>query len=89
LSISNGTLPNISLQEGSEANWMQIPSEFLIPNNNHGLDNLISKIYPELSTRCNDGSYMQERCILAATNNDVNQLNYRILEMLPGSCHTY
>jgi len=45
LSIGNGILEGISLQEGSEANWIQIPSEFLIPNENHGLDNLISKIY--------------------------------------------
>ena len=78
LSVGNGTLPGISLQQGSEANWIQIPSEFLIRNDDHGLDNLISEIYHELSTSYNDGSYMQERCILAATNNDVDQLNYPI-----------
>jgi len=42
LSVGNGTLPGISLQQGSEANWIQIPSEFLIRNDDHGLDNLIS-----------------------------------------------
>jgi len=29
-----------------------------MPNDNRGLDNLISQIYPELSTRFNNGSYM-------------------------------
>ena len=56
-------------------------------SDNHGLDNLISKIYLELSTRYNDGSYMQERCILAAANNDVDQLNSQSLGMRPGSCY--
>ena len=46
LNIGNGTMEAILLQEGSEANWIQIPSEFLIPNDNRGLDNLISEIYP-------------------------------------------
>ena len=32
---------------------------------------------------------MQERCILAATNNDVDQLNSQILGILPESCHIY
>ena len=56
-------------------NWILLPFEFLIPNDNHGVDNLISEIYPELSARYNDDSYIQECCILAATNNDVDQLN--------------
>jgi len=89
LSVSNGTLEGISLQEWSEANWIQIPFEFLIPNDNHGFDNLISKICPELSTRYNDGSHMQERCILAATNKDVDQMNSQLLGMLLRSCHIY
>jgi len=72
LSVGSSTLEGISLQEGSEANWIQVPSKFLIPDDNHGLDNLISEIYPKLSTRYNDSSYMQERCTFAATNNDVD-----------------
>ena len=53
------------------------------------MDNLISEIYPELSTGYNDSPYIQERCILTATNNDVDQLNSQILGMLPGTCLTY
>jgi len=89
LSIGNGTLEGTSLQEGSEANWIEIPSEFLIPNGRHGLNKLIAEIYPSLSTRYNDSSYMQERCILAATNDEVDQLNSHMLAMPPGDSHTY
>jgi len=32
---------------------------------------------------------MQERCILAATNDEVDQLNSHMLAMLPGDSHTY
>ena len=32
---------------------------------------------------------MRERCILAPTNNDVDQLNIQMLAMLPGEAHIY
>ena len=89
LNIGNGSLQGISLRSGSEPNWIEIPSEFLIPNDREGLTKLISEIYPDLSLRYNDGSYMQERCILAPTNNDVDQLNIQMLAMLPGQTHIY
>jgi len=87
LNIGNGSLQGISLQSGSEPNWIEIPSEFPIPNDSEGLSKLILEIYPSLSIRYNDGSYMQEPCILAPTNNDVDQLNVQILAMLPGESH--
>jgi len=58
LNIGNRSLQSISLQSGSEPNWIEIPSEFLIPNDREALNKLISKIYPDLSIRYNDGSYM-------------------------------
>ena len=69
LNIGNGNLQGISLQSRSELTWIEISSEFLIPNDNEGLSKLISKIYPDLSVRYNDGSYIREHCILAPTNN--------------------
>jgi len=32
LNIGKGSLQGISLHSGSEPNWIEIPSEFLIPN---------------------------------------------------------
>ena len=89
LNISNGSLQGISLRSESEPNWIEIPSEFLIPNDSEGLSKLISKIYPDLSIRHNDGSYMRERCIFAPTNNDVDQLNVQILAMLSSEAPIY
>ena len=83
MNIGNGSLQGISLRSESEPNWIEIPTEFLIPNDREGLTKLISEIYPDLSLRYNDGSYMRERCILAPTNNDVDQLNIQMLAMLP------
>ena len=89
MNIGKRSLQGISLQSESEPNWIEIPSEFLIPNDNEGLSKLISKIYPVLSVRYNDGSYMRECCILAPTNNDVDQLNIQMLAMHPGEAHIY
>ena len=75
MNLVNGSLHEISLQSGSEPNWIEIPSKFLIPNDSEELSKLISKIYSNLSIRYNDGSYMLERCMLAPTNSDVDQLN--------------
>ena len=41
LNIGNGSLQGISLQSESEPNWIEIPSEFLIPNDSQGLRKLV------------------------------------------------
>ena len=68
---------------------MEILDEFTINNDNNGLKNLIEFMYPTLVDRFKDDSYFQDCYILAPLNNDVDELNYRILEMLLGNNHTY
>jgi len=88
LNISTGSLHGIPLHPRNEPNWIEIPLESLIPNDSQELRKLILEIYPNLSTSYIDGSYMQERCILAPINNDVDQLSLQMLAMLPSEFRT-
>ena len=89
LNVGNNSVQGYSLLGVSEPDWIEIPDEFLINNDNNGLKNLIEFVYHNLVDRFKDDSYFRYRCILAPLNSDVDELNYRILEMLPGNSHTY
>jgi ATP-dependent DNA helicase PIF1 len=52
------------------------------------LDSLISSIYPGVSLGADD-QYFLDRTILAARNDDVDDINTKVLEQLPGETITY
>lgn len=89
LNVGNGSIRGYPFLGSSEPDWIQIPEEFIINNDNNGLTNLIEFVYPNLLNRYQDEQYFQDRCILAPLNTDVDDLNSRILAKLPGSTHTY
>ncbi|XP_028066918.1 uncharacterized protein LOC114269761 [Camellia sinensis] len=89
LMIGDGKIPGISFTEGGETNWIEIPEQFLIRNGSHALHDLIHAIYPELSTRYSDSSYLKECDILAPKNADVDELNVIMLSMFPGESRKY
>ena len=68
-------MQGIAISYDSEPNWIKIPEEFLIRNENNGLHNLIASIYPDFDTNYADWSYLREREILAPTNDDVDEIN--------------
>ncbi|KAI5666993.1 hypothetical protein M9H77_16846 [Catharanthus roseus] len=73
-----------TLKESQKSNWIKIPDHFLIENSNQVLEQLVDEIYPELSTKYEDSSYLKEPAILAQKNIDVDNLNLTKLSMLPG-----
>ncbi|XP_028068690.1 ATP-dependent DNA helicase PIF1-like [Camellia sinensis] len=87
--IGDGKIPEISSIEGGEINWIEIPEQFLVRNESHALHDLIHAIYPELSTKYNDSSYLKEHGILAPKNADVDELNVIMLSMLLAESQKY
>ena len=85
LSIGDGTFPTVDDTD----DLILIPEEFLLlPNNDHK-DCIIHATYPDLHQHLNDKEYFSERVILSATLSVVDEVNNRMLELLPGEETVY
>ena len=89
LQVGEGQVQGISISDDGEPNWIKIPTEYLIQNDEGGLHNLIASTYPDFGTKYDDWSYLSERGILAPTNDDVDEINTIMLSMLPGKVKSY
>ena len=83
LDIRNGNIEGIETSDGSDTICIPITQDLLIEQS-LGLDGLINAIYPQIHTNFEDISFLQERAILAPTNEQVSAINDRILSFLPG-----
>ncbi|CAN6545975.1 unnamed protein product [Malus baccata var. baccata] len=50
----------------------------------HSINQFIAKIFPDLEDHMNDATYMVERAVVTPTNEDVDMLNEKIINMFPG-----
>ena len=66
LQVAEGEVQGISISDDGEPDWIKIPHEFLIPNDENGVQNLITTIYP-IQIDCifgNEGSLHQQMTML-------------------------
>ena len=82
-------MPGISISDDGEPNWIKIPKDFLIRNDEDGLHNCNASIYPDFDNKYEDWSYLHERGILAPTNDDVDKINTIMWSMLPRDVKSY
>ena len=59
LPVGDGQVQGIAISDDGEPNWIKIPEEFLIRNDENGLHNLITSIYPDFDTKCEDWLYLR------------------------------
>jgi hypothetical protein len=68
-------------------NTIKIPSDIHISSS---IQELIDNVYSSLATGYQNSAYMSQRAILAARNEDVDELNQQVLDRFPGdTTHTY
>ncbi|XP_068340932.1 uncharacterized protein [Pyrus communis] len=64
---------------------VKLPECMVIPwESEHSINQLIAKIFPDLEDHINDATYMVERAVVTPTNEDVDILNEKIINMFPG-----
>nr|XP_028954300.1 uncharacterized protein LOC114823117 [Malus domestica] len=64
---------------------VKLPECMVIPwESEHSINQLIAKIFPDLEDYMNDATYMVERAVITPTNEDVDMLNEKIINMFPG-----
>jgi len=58
LQVGEGEVQGIFISEDGEQNWIKIPHEFVIKNDEHDVQNLIAAIYPNFDTEYTDWLYI-------------------------------
>lgn len=89
LAIGDGKNSYITSEDPNQDPVVDIPERFLIRGFDDPVRSIVECVYPELLHYYRDADYLKVRAILAPTNNTVNEINARILDMLPGETHTY
>lgn len=84
LEIGNGELGG-----GDGESLITIPLDLIIKRTENPMEDIIRSTYPDLQINLTDHSYLQERAILAPTNEVVEELNDYIISCLPGEEQTY
>ena len=84
LKIGNG-----ELGEGDGDYNISIPSDLIIQPSENPMQDIIDNTYPGLENKYTDPSYLQDRAILAPTNEVVEELNDYIVSSLNGEVHEY
>lgn len=85
LSIGDGT--NGEANDGVVS--IEIPDDLLIKDSGDPLASIINATYPSFLDNLNDIGYLQQRAILAPTNEIVEMLNDYMLSLVPGEMKTY
>ncbi|KAI3885551.1 hypothetical protein MKX03_009249, partial [Papaver bracteatum] len=89
LQLGDGKLPAMSLEEHEEPTWIKVPDDLLIQSNGDSVGSIIENTYPDLIHKYEDVEYLKERCILTSKNYTVEEINDRIISMLPGEEYTF
>ncbi|XP_077232176.1 uncharacterized protein LOC143867189 [Tasmannia lanceolata] len=84
LEVGNGHVPMNAIGIHTETDWIMIPDDMLIDDDNSGIIRLISEIYTDFPSKLHEDSYLEQRAILASRNDDVDHINLQMLDMLPG-----
>jgi hypothetical protein len=83
------TLGNGEVDEVDNQSNVVIPSDLLIDAGDHPIHSIVIATYPDLHNKYTDGKYLEERSILAPTNDIVNEINDYMIDLLSPDTETY
>ncbi|CAN1135100.1 ATP-dependent DNA helicase pif1 [Linum perenne] len=89
LAIGNGTLPAEAFLPSIAADWITVPSKFLIKCKDNSIEQLIRQVYPSFQQSYQSLEYIKARAIVTPTNAVVSEINNLLLDQIPGSSKKY
>lgn len=89
LNVGDGKVENIHPDESYTNPEILIPRQFLIQDYISSVKSIIDVTYPDFTRNMNSHTYLSERAILTLTNAIVDDINCHLLELIPGTSHTY
>nr|GEV60185.1 hypothetical protein [Tanacetum cinerariifolium] len=87
LSMRDGTLHSVAIDNEDEATWVEIPDDLLLPTCDNPIEAIVSSTFLNLPNRIHEMHYLKERCILCPTNDIVDSINTNVLQSMPGEMH--
>ncbi|WVZ83374.1 hypothetical protein U9M48_030532 [Paspalum notatum var. saurae] len=88
LSIGDGTAKGVPCDDG-DSDLIEIPHDILIPRSESAIDDIIRCTYPNLEESYCDPIYLGERAIIAPKNDTTDEINSRVLSLIPGHEKVY
>nr|GEW71559.1 ATP-dependent DNA helicase PIF1-like [Tanacetum cinerariifolium] len=89
LAVGDGTLP-AKIKEGEdEPTWINIPKKFLIKSWDSPIQQIVTKTYPDFTSKQTDDEYRKERAIITPRNDDAKAINEFMFKHLSGEPVTY
>jgi ATP-dependent DNA helicase PIF1 len=89
LSVGDGTAKGTAEIDDGDSELIEIPSDILVPRLDSAIDDIISSTYPNLEASYSDPTYLRERAIIAPKNDTIDEINSRILSLVPGNEKVY
>ncbi|KAF3973852.1 hypothetical protein CMV_002762 [Castanea mollissima] len=84
LKIGDGELSN-----SEDETLIEIPHDLLIQPGAHPFNDIVKAAYPDFDTKFNDSKYLEERAILAPTNEVVEDINGYMIDLINADEETY
>jgi hypothetical protein len=89
LSIGDGTTQGTAHSDDGDSELVEIPHDVLIPRVESSIDDIIRSTYPNLATLYSDLAYLRERAIISPKNDTIDEINGRVLSLMPGHEKVY
>ncbi|XP_071688736.1 uncharacterized protein [Rutidosis leptorrhynchoides] len=89
LRVGNGEIGLPDKEDPLNSHWVQIPDQFCIPDDENGLANLISFIYPCESLQNPSAVDLQQKAIVCPKNDAADMINGLIVNMVDGPVRIY
>ena len=89
LQVGDGTIGDPDDDDPQNASWVHIPDTYCIPNNDHGLQDLISFIYDDETLQAPTARTLQEKAIVCPKNDTADVINAAVLDMLHGETYSF
>ncbi|CAN1334987.1 ATP-dependent DNA helicase pif1 [Linum perenne] len=89
LAIGNGTLLAEAFLPSIAADWITVPSKFLINSKDNAIEQLITWVYPSFQQSYQSLEYIKARAIVTPTNAVVSEINNLLLDQIPDSSKKY
>jgi hypothetical protein len=68
---------------------IKIPFDLRIPHDTHPINDIVNATYPELQSKYTDAKYLEDRAILAPTNDVVQYINDYMIDLINVDEETY
>lgn len=89
LALGDGKLPVSKRNDESEATWIDIPDDLLIKTTGDKIHSIVNEVFPGFASKYTDPSYLASRAIVCPNNSTVDDINDRMVDMVPGEVKEY